>query len=431
MSSPSTANLSPPSSDGLSAGATAVTIIMVVAGAVVLIVIAILITKCYLKRKLLSSNVNVLPISNTNMQSTSNRLLASKQSTDSKIEFTSVERFLDELLKEKPIRFSPQHLIDFTGNYSVKLGSGGFGEVYKGQLPNGVLVAVKVLRGTLTKRAEEQFMAEVGTIGRTYHINLVRLYGFCFDATVRALVYEYMENGSLDRYLFDKTHKIEWKKLHEIAVGAAKGIRYLHEECQRKIVHYDIKPGNVLLSANFSPKVADFGLAKYDRDSTHIALTGARGTPGYAAPEMWSPVPLTHKCDVYSFGMLLFEILGRRRNLEFDRPESQEWFPRWIWKKFEQGQLDSVMPVCGIEEEDKDKAQRMSKVALWCVQYNPETRPSMSSVVKMLEGEEEIVAPVNPFQYMGSELLWSSKSTGDLNSKETENGGSEIDSSLC
>ena len=179
----------------------------------------------------------------------------------SQIKMTTVENFLNDIAQEKPIRFSPKEIEGFTHNYSTKLGSGGFGAVYKGELPNGVPVAVKVLTGSLNKRVEEQFMAEVGTIGRTYHVNLVRLYGFCFHATVRALVYEYMENGSLDKYLFHKDRKIEWGTLHKIAIGTAKGIRYLHEECQQMIIHYDIKPANILLDADFSPKVADFGLA--------------------------------------------------------------------------------------------------------------------------------------------------------------------------
>ncbi|KAM0846257.1 hypothetical protein ACQ4PT_055789 [Festuca glaucescens] len=344
------------------------------------------------------------------------------------VELESVNRFLDGILREKPARFTPENLREFTGGYAERVGSGGFGVVYRGRFPNGVLVAVKVLNGTLDRRAEEQFMAEVGTAGRTYHINLVRLYGFCFDATTKALVYEYLENGSLDRVLFNAAaggaHVLAFDTLHGIVVGTAKGIRYLHEECQHRIIHYDIKPGNVLLAADYSPKVADFGLARLcNRDNTHLTMTGARGTPGYAAPELWLPLPVTHKCDVYSFGMLVFEILGRRRNyLEAAQSQhaaaapdtmiSQEWYPKWVWQRFDQGRFDDVMAASGMRAEDREKAERMCKVALWCVQYQPELRPAMSSVVRMLEGEEEIVRPVNPFTYMASLQMISGSSSG-------------------
>ncbi|XP_072992167.1 rust resistance kinase Lr10-like [Typha latifolia] len=334
---------------------------------------------------------------------------------DSEIRMATIENFLNEIAGEKPIRFLPHQIVGCTRNYLTKLGSGGFGDVYKGELPNGVLVAVKVLNGNLDKRVEEQFMAEVGTIGRTYHINLVRLYGFCFDLTVRALVYEYMENGSLDDYLFDNNRDTNFATLLEIATGVAKGIRYLHEECQQRIIHYDIKPGNILLDQKLIPKVADFGLAKLlSRDNTHISMMGGRGTPGYAAPEMWASPVVTYKCDVYSFGMLLFEIAGRRRIFEGNLAESQQWLPKLVWEKFEVGQLWEIRSLANIGEEDKVIAERMFKVALWCVQYQAEARPPMSKVVKMLEGEMEIHAPPNPFKHMlasGTALLpWSEDS---------------------
>uniref|UniRef100_A0A0E0KW52 Protein kinase domain-containing protein n=1 Tax=Oryza punctata TaxID=4537 RepID=A0A0E0KW52_ORYPU len=350
---------------------------------------------------------------------------------DVRVEMGSVDRFLDDILREKPARFTPENLREFTGGYAERLGAGGFGVVYRGRFPNGVQVAVKVLHRTLDRRAEEQFMAEVATAGRTYHINLVRLYGFCFDATTKALVYEYLENGSLDRVLFDRggggaAAALVFDTLHGIVVGTARGVRYLHEECQHRIIHYDIKPGNVLLTSDYAPKVADFGLAKLcNRDNTHLTMTGARGTPGYAAPELWLPLPLTHKCDVYSFGMLVFEILGRRRNLDTQRPtESQEWYPKWAWQRFDQGRFDEVMAASGIRSKDGEKAERMCKVALWCIQYQPGARPSMSSVVRMLEGEEQIARPVNPFAYMASLHAISTSSSGGVSTATSVSGDS-------
>ncbi|KQK21008.1 hypothetical protein BRADI_1g58130v3 [Brachypodium distachyon] len=258
----------------------------------------------------------------------------------------TVERFLKEIAGEKPIRFTPEQLSGFTNNYSARLGAGGFGTVYKGMLPNGLMVAVKRLHATSDHRtSQEQFMAEVGTIGRTHHINLVRLFGFCFDASatgMRTLVYEYMEHGALDAYLFDDRRcGIGFPELRAIAIG---GLRYLHEECQQKIVHYDIKPGNVLLDGGLTPK----------------AVSGMRGTPGYATPEMWMQAGTTEKCDVYSFGILLFEIIGQRWNFNEAVPESQQWFPKMAWIKYENGEL---MEILG--EQDKETAERMCKAAFW------------------------------------------------------------------
>ncbi|KAI3782225.1 hypothetical protein L2E82_12263 [Cichorium intybus] len=315
-------------------------------------------------------------------------------------------KFLDDMEREKPIRFTSQQLRIATENFSILLGSGGFGTVYKGLFSNGTAVAVKVLNGTSDKRIEEQFMAEVSTMGRTHHFNLVRLYGFCFESSLRALVYEFMVNGSLDNHLFkaSKGPIIGFEKLYEIALGTARGIAYLHEECPHRIVHYDIKPGNILLDSNFCAKVADFGLAKLcNRDNTHITMTNGRGTPGYAAPEVWLPLPVSHKCDVYSFGMLLFEIIGRRRNyMDVGLGDSQQWFPIWVWGKYEKKQLKDLMIVCAIEEKDHEVAERMLKVALCCVQYRPETRPVMSIVVKMLEGALPVPEALNPFTYLFS-----------------------------
>ncbi|MED6134509.1 hypothetical protein PIB30_037647 [Stylosanthes scabra] len=171
------------------------------------------------------------------------------------------------------------------------------------------------------------------------------------------------------------------------------------------------------------------GLAMlYNRDSTHISMTaggGGRGTPGYAAPELWMPFPVTHKCDVYSFGMLLFEIIGRRRNVDSNVPESQEWFPMWVWRKFDGGELqESALVSELLLEKHKVMVERMVKVALWCVQYRPESRPMMSAVVKMLEGSEEIPEPSNPFQYLMDNGFATAHSDQDSSSKNTSTASS-------
>uniref|UniRef100_A0A8R7TLU9 Protein kinase domain-containing protein n=1 Tax=Triticum urartu TaxID=4572 RepID=A0A8R7TLU9_TRIUA len=333
---------------------------------------------------------------------------------DSQIRDATVEGFLEKIGGDKPIRFTARQLWGFTNNYSARIGAGGSGVVYRGVLPNGLAVAVKRLHAGREDGSSKEFMAEVSTIGRTHHVNLVRLFGFCFDADVRALVYEHMERGALDAYLFDSAvAAVGFPTLRGIAVGVARGLRYLHEECQQKIVHYDVKPGNVLLEVGLASKVAGFGLVQLtNRADTDATVSVMRGTPGYAAPELWMQVGVTEKCDVYSFGILLFEILGRRRNFDEAAPESRRWFPKLVWTKYECGELAEVVDSRGSAEEEKGRetARSMCEVAFWCVQQLPEARPTMGSVVKMLEGEMDIPPPPNPFQHLMAvpEVAWTS-----------------------
>ncbi|KAL5723400.1 hypothetical protein ACHQM5_006806 [Ranunculus cassubicifolius] len=313
----------------------------------------------------------------------------------------TVERFLSNIARERPHRFSSKDIESFTSNFAFHLGHGGYGEVYKGQFPTGVQIAVKVLKDNVRDVVKRQFMAEVGTMGRTYHRNLVRLYGYCFETDMKALVYEFMEKGSLDKILYENHFKLEWEQLYDIATETAKGLSYLHENCHKRIIHCDIKAGNVLIDSNLCPKVSDFGLAKLcNRDLSHFTLTRFRGTPGYAAPEVWMPLPVTYKCDVYSFGMMLFEILGRKKNYNRNLGEGQKWFPRQVWEKFESDQLEEILRDCGIEAKNGEKAKTLTVVALWCAQYVPQNRPSMSTVVKILEGEIKAANPPNPFPHM-------------------------------
>ncbi|KAL5723398.1 hypothetical protein ACHQM5_006804 [Ranunculus cassubicifolius] len=346
----------------------------------------------------------------------------------------TVERFLSNMASDKPLRFSSKDIKSFTSNFVVRLGCGGYGDVYRGQFPNGVEIAVKVLNENASDDVKKQFMAEVGTMSRTYHRNLIRLYGYCFDTNLKALVYEFMEKGSLDNILYENRFKLKWEKLYDIATETAKGLSYLHENCHERIIHCDIKAGNVLIDSNLCPKVADFGLAKLcDRDLSHFTLSNFRGTPGYAAPEMLMPSPITYKCDVYSFGMMLFEILGRRKNYNTNSGEGEKWFPRQVWEKFENGKLEEIMMDCCIEVKNREKAKTLSMVALWCAQYIPENRPSMSTVVKILEGEIQAANPPNPFPCMTTSgtasmvTIESSESVSSLVSSEvdiTSNGNS-------
>jgi serine/threonine protein kinase len=301
-----------------------------------------------------------------------------------------------------PTRYSVSRLKKITNNFTEKLREGGYGVVYKGKLQNGTLVAVKVL--DRQRHNEVQFMNEVATIGHVHHVNLVRLLGYCFESFTSALVYEYMFNGSLDRFIFsrkDKEQLLRWEQLYSIALGAARGIAYLHQDCDKRIIHFDIKPHNILLDADFIPKVSDFGLAKLcGKGDDHISMTAGRGTPGYVAPEVCDrdAGPVTDKSDVYSFGMLLLEIVGGRKNVDWNASRSSQfYFPEWAFKLLESGELGMILRGREIETEtetEDEKAIRlMTKVGLWCIH-----RPCMSSAVQMFEGNgDEVAIPPLPF----------------------------------
>ncbi|GLU10420.1 hypothetical protein SLE2022_272270 [Rubroshorea leprosula] len=227
---------------------------------------------------------------------------------------------LVDIENEKPIRYFSQEPKAATNNFAEFLGKGASGKVYEGNLRNENLpgrrpVAVEVLEARSDQKVEDQFLAELRIFARARHVNLVQLLGFCYDADLQDLVYEYMEEGCLAGKLFSNGTYLAWETLCNIAVGTAKVIAYLHEGCDNLIIYYDMKAANIPLDKKFCPKVADFGLALlFNREKKEITLTHFSGTIRYAAPDLYIPtLPLTHKCDVYSFGMLLFEILGRRR----------------------------------------------------------------------------------------------------------------------
>ncbi|KAF9610416.1 hypothetical protein IFM89_022327 [Coptis chinensis] len=188
-----------------------------------------------------------------------------------------------------------------------------------------------------------------------------------------------------------------------IALDTAKGILYLHQGCRDRILHLDIKPSNVVLDSNFSAKVTDFGLAKMiDKDRSHVSLTAAQGTPGYAAPEMWLKTfgPVTEKSDVYSYGMLLLEMVGRRKNYESEMSESsQVYFPEWLYDKVEKDEFPFVTRRGDNDASfDENIVKRMCLVGLWCIQHIPSNRPSMDKIVLMLEGNVEIGIPPHPLR---------------------------------
>nr|WPD27521.1 WAKL protein [Zea mays] len=314
-----------------------------------------------------------------------------------RITIDAVEKFLRMQQMLVPMRYAYTNIIAITGHFREKLGQGGYGSVYKGVLqPGEVHVAVKML-GNSNCNGEE-FISEVATIGKIHHFNVVRLIGFCSEENRRALIYEFMPHGSLDKYIFSSEKSFSWDKLNEIALGIARGLNYLHHGCDMQIVHFDIKPHNILLDSNFVPKVADFGLAKlFPRDDSFVPLSATRGTIGYIAPEMVSRSfgVTSSKSDVYSFGMLLLEMTGGRRNADpYAGSSSQAYYPSLVYSRLSQGDLGEISD--GVDMHELEK--KLCIIGLWCIQMKPQDRPTMSDVIEMLEvGVDGIQMPPRPF----------------------------------
>ncbi|KAF7145353.1 hypothetical protein RHSIM_Rhsim04G0060800 [Rhododendron simsii] len=285
--------------------------------------------------------------------------------------------------------FTHEELHVATRDFEERLGGGGFGSVFKGVLPDGTEIAVKQLYKV--GRAVREFLAEVETIGSIHHFNLVRLVGFSAEKYC-LLLYEYMSNGSLDKWIFHRDQKpcLDWETLKKIIHQIAKGLAYLHEECRQRIIHLDIKPPNILLDANFNAKISDFGLSKLvDRDDSQVLIT-LRGTPGYIAPECGHS-KITIKVDVYSFGIVLLEIVTGRRNLDGTRSESSKHLLSLMQKKAREDQLLDIVENLNEEmPENQEEMLRMIRIAAWCLQNDPTKRPLMSTVVKVLEGVMEV-----------------------------------------
>ncbi|GKV23398.1 hypothetical protein SLEP1_g33133 [Rubroshorea leprosula] len=288
-----------------------------------------------------------------------------------------------------PMRFFYEELKVVTSNFSNKLGEGVFGCVFQGTLPGSAQVAVKCLDGF--GPLKKSFIAEIETIGSIHHFNLVRLVGFCAEKQRMLLVYEYMGNGSLDQWIFcrDKALVLGWQCRRKITLDIAKGLAYLHEECRQKIIHLDIKPQNILLDENFNAKVSDFELSKLGGREQSQIVTTMTGTPGYMAPE-WLNSAITEKVDVYSFGIVVLEILCGRKNVDRSLPEEDAHLVSLFKRKVEDGQLLDLVDKCNEEmQSNTTEIVEMMKVAAWCLQSDYARRPSMSIVVKFIESKTD------------------------------------------
>ncbi|GFY91197.1 receptor-like protein kinase 1 [Actinidia rufa] len=294
--------------------------------------------------------------------------------------------------------FSYDELEKATEGFKEELGKGSYGTVYRGTL-SGVnkVDAVKRLENVL-EEGEREFQCEVTAIGRTHHRNLVRLLVFCVEGSRKLLVYEYMSNGSLADLLFKAESHPSWRERVRIALDIARGILYLHEECEACIVHCDIKPQNILMDDSWTGKISDFGFAKLLPPNHIRSITGAGGTGSYLAPEWQKHALMSVKADNYSFGVVLLEVICCRRNIVVNVSNADEIIlSSWVYNCLDAGELYKLV---GDENVDSRTLQRMVKVGLWCIQDDPALRPSMKKVILMLEGTVDIPVPPNPSPFL-------------------------------
>ncbi|XP_042416706.1 LRR receptor kinase BAK1-like [Zingiber officinale] len=348
------------------------------------------------------------------------------------------EHFFDVPAEEDPEvhlgqlkRFSLRELQVATDNFSNKniLGRGGFGKVYKGRLADGSLVAVKRLKEERTPGGELQFQTEVEMISLAVHRNLLRLRGFCMTPTERLLVYPYMANGSVASRLRERPPSeppLEWATRRKIALGSARGLSYLHDHCDPKIIHRDVKAANILLDEDFEAIVGDFGLAKLmDYKDTHVT-TAVRGTIGHIAPEYLSTGKSSEKTDVFGYGIMLLELITGQRAFDLARLANDDdvMLLDWVKGLLKEKKLEMLVDPDLQNDYVEAEVESLIQVALLCTQGSPIERPKMSEVVRMLEGdglaerwEEWLKVEVGRLEEMAPRLLtneWILDSTDNL-----------------
>ncbi|GLJ33760.1 hypothetical protein SUGI_0678600 [Cryptomeria japonica] len=296
-------------------------------------------------------------------------------------------------LGERAWRFDYEDLREATDDFDVKnkIGEGGFGQVFKGRLQNGREIAVKRLFPSESNRVAEEFVKEIELISGVSHRNLLTLLGFSTLEDTRMLVFDYMTNGSLDKHLFGRGGiSLNWEARFDIILGTARGLTYLHEYSHVRIVHRDIKPANILLDDKFQPKIADFGLARlFPHDRTHLT-TGIGGTLGYTAPEYAVHGQLTVKADVYSYGVLVLEIVSGRKSIQNQLSAEMRLLLPWTWRLYQKNEGLGIVDPRLEGAFDAEQVSRVINVALLCAHDSASKRPSMSNVVSMLTGNSPI-----------------------------------------
>ncbi|KAB1211097.1 Cysteine-rich receptor-like protein kinase 2 [Morella rubra] len=327
-----------------------------------------------------------------------------------------------------PVNYKYKDLKSATKNFSVenKLGEGGFGDVFKGTLKNGKVIAVKRLAIGQSSRAKADFESEVKLISNVHHRNLIRLLGCCGKGPEQLLVYEYMANSSLDKFLFgERRGSLNWKQRYDIILGTARGLAYLHEEFHVRIIHRDIKTSNILLDDDFQPKIADFGLARLlPEDQSHVSTRFA-GTLGYTAPEYAIHGQLSEKADTYSFGVVVLEIICGQKSSEVKNEPEGEYLLERAWKMYENDMhFELVDETLDPKDYTAEEIKKIIEIALRCTQSSAALRPPMSEVVvslKSKEGSLEHAPPTKP-AYVDSDKKVrgdTSTSTGSSTSNAT------------
>lgn len=318
-------------------------------------------------------------------------------------ELQKEEEDLEAIAAKETKVFRYEILAAATHNFSSKhkLGEGGFGPVYKGQLEDGRLVAVKRL-GRWSLQGGNEFTNEAMLLSRVQHKNVVTLYGYCTHAEDKLLVYEYVHNESLDKILFSREDKevalmLDWKKRYDVMIGVARGLKYLHEDAHTPIIHRDIKASNILLDERWCPKIADFGMARlFPEDLTHVS-TRVAGTNGYMAPEYVMHGYLSTKADVFSFGVLIIELITGLKNSTFSPRSDASTLLEWAWRLHKKRQtMEMLDPSLG-SLADAEQVVLCAHVGLLCTQSDPKVRPEMGRVVVILSKKPSALGePIRP-----------------------------------
>lgn len=294
---------------------------------------------------------------------------------------------LERIAAQEQKQFPFEILVAATNKFhhTQKLGEGGFGPVFKGKLDDGREIAVKKLSHT-SGQGNKEFQNEAKLLARVQHKNVVNLLGYCVHGTEKLLVYEYVVNESIDKLLFksDRREILDWKRRYDIIAGVAKGLLYLHEDAHCCIIHRDIKGSNILLDDNWVPKIADFGMARlYPEKNTHVN-TRVAGTNGYMAPEYLMHGRLSVKADVFSFGVVVLELISGQKNSKFNQDPESENLLAWAYKLYKKGQSLDIMDPTLVSSAVPDQIIMCIKLGLLCTQSDPQLRPDMRRVVLIL-----------------------------------------------